>query len=358
MAVTDEALRIAARSGLGLPPQRPVELVASQIASIRYDRLSGFAVEAIRSGALDSTPEVYERLVAVWHGELVGATLVEALAVRTARRLDDAGVRWRLTKGAAVAHLDYPEQLASRTFGDVDLVVHQEDWYRSLEVLSATGHTRPAPELRPGWDRRFGKGATMTDADGFELDLHLRFAVGRFGVLAQMDELFARRDTIELAGRLMPTLAGSDRLLHACHHLVLGGFSKLRAARDVVQLLLVTGVDWERTVATAERWRVEAVVASGVTQAWDRLKLPVDHGAHRWAVACRIGARDARAIAVFTAERPFRDQALTAVGAIPVRSVPGYLKMLTFPTADARGGRSALEHVRSRLRALARRPFR
>lgn len=358
MVVIDEALRIAACSGLGLPSQPPVEVEERMIAPAGFDRMTGFVVDAVRVGALEAAPAVYERLVDNWHVELVGATLVEALAVRTARRLDDAGVRWRLTKGAALAHLDYPDQLGCRTFGDVDLVIHPDDWHRTLEVLSAAGHVRPAPEIRPGWDRRFGKGATLTDADGLELDLHLRFAVGRFGVLARTHELFESRDTVELAGRPIPALAGSDRLLHACHHLVLGGFSKLRVARDVAQLLLVTGVDWERTVATAQRWGVEAVVASGVIQAWDRLRLPVGHDARRWAETVAIDARDARAIAVFTSERPFRDQALTAVGVLPIATVPRYLAMLTLPSSEARSGRSAFEHVRSRLRRLRRRSTR
>lgn len=125
-----------------------------------------------------------------------------------------------------------------------------------------------------------------------------------------------------------------------------------------MQLLLVTGVDRERTVATAQRWGVEAVVASGVAHARDRLRLSVGHDAHSWAEKVAIDARDARAIAVFTSERSFRDQAPTAVGVLPITSVPRYLAMLTVPSSEARSGRSAFEHVRSRVRRLRRRSTR
>jgi hypothetical protein len=352
------ALRAAARSGLvyhvGPPVSIADELAATVIARSRFDRTWGFLVAAIDEGAVETDGETYASLVDEWHNALTGVTMVEALAVRTARQLDDAGVRWRLTKGAALAHLDYPDQVECRLFGDADLVIHTDDWSDALEVLLSSGHTRPSPELRSGWDTRFGKGATIVDENEFEIDLHLRYAIGRFGVLAQMGDVFERSDSIDLAGREIPTLAGPDRLLHACYHLVLGGFSELRVARDVAQLLLVSEVDWEETVATAERWGVEAVVAYGVTLAWERLDLEVDHPALAWAASHPVRRRDARAIEVFSSNRPFRDQALTAVGALPVRSIPSYLRMLVVPTSEARRGRSRTDHLSSRVRAITR----
>jgi hypothetical protein len=358
----DEATVLRAASLAGLverdagaePVELPADSAAEIVARARFDRISGFLVAAIESGAIHADDDTLELARERWHSSLLGVTMVEALAVRTAGQLDTAGVRWRLTKGAALAHLDYPDQLACRTFGDVDLVIHPADWDHALDALLAVGHTRPSPEMRPGWDVAFGKGATIVDENEFEIDLHLRFAIGRFGVRSQMEDMFDRQDSIELAGRTIPTLAGSDRLLHACHHLVLGGFSEWRVARDVAQLVLVSGVDWAETVATAERWNVEAVVASGIRQAWERLDLAVSHPAHHWAVEQSIGRRDARAIEVFSSNRPFREEALTAVGGLRPIQVPRYLWMLTVPTRDARRGRSLPDHIRTRARALTR----
>jgi hypothetical protein len=353
------ALRAAARAGLvphaGPPVVLDGDVASKAVARARFDRTSGFLVAAVADGAVELDEASTAQLVDEWHDALTGVALVEALAVRTARQLDDAGVRWRLTKGAALAHLDYPDQVECRLFGDVDIVIHIDDWSEALGVLLATGHTRPSAELRPGWDTRFGKGATIVDEHEYEIDLHLRFAIGRFGVRARMRDVFERQDTIELAGRAIPTLAAPDRLLHACHHLVLGGFSDWRVARDVAQLLLVSEVDWKQTVAVAEEWKVDAVVASAIEQTWDRLDLDLDHPAHAWATQQPITRGDARAIEVFSSNRPFRDQALTAVGALPLTSVPRYLRMLVVPTRDARRGRSFVEHVRSRGRAMLRR---
>ncbi len=212
--------------------------------------------------------------------------------------------------------------------------------------------------MRPRFDVRYGKGATIVDGDDLEIDLHLRFAIGRFGVLAQSAELFGRAESIELAGRRLPTLAAPDRLLHACHHAVLGGFSGLRVARDVAQLLLVTDVDWEATVETAQRWRVAAVVAVAVIQAWDKLSLDVEHAAHDWARRHGADRRDAQAIDVLRRQRPFREQALTALPALPWRRIPGYVLALGLPSAPVRRARSRTlrAHVTSRTAKLLHRP--
>jgi hypothetical protein len=136
---------------------------------------------------------------------------------------------------------------------------------------------------------------------------------------------------------------------------VLGGFSEWRAARDIAQLVLISDVDWHETVAVAERWGVAAVVASGISRAWSRLGLTVSHPAHDWAVGQRIGRSDARAIEVFSTHRPFRDQALTAVGALSPALVPSYLWMLTVPGPDARQGRSIGRHFLDRVGEITRR---
>ncbi len=354
------ALIVAARRGLPGVPGASAEDIGdggrAVVDAARFDGVAGFLATAVIDGVVVADDETRAAAVDAWRGALVGCVRVEVLLVRVAELLDAAGVRWRVTKGAAIAHLDYAADVSLRTFGDVDLVIHPADWSRALATLTASGFSRPSPELRPGFDVRFGKGATLVDDEEMEVDLHQRFAVGRFGVRAHMEELFGRADHIVLGGRRVPTLAPYDRLLHACHHLALGGFSGLRVARDVAQLLLVSGVDWERTVATADRWGVTAVVARGMVRAWDRLELEVAHPAVAWARGCHVGGGDARALDVFERERPFREQALTAIPALPVRRVPAYLLALAAPEARSAEGRSAVGHATSRLRKLLRRP--
>jgi hypothetical protein len=290
--------------------------VPNLVGLAHIDRLDGLLVRSIEVGELEIDEQGAADARHAWHESLVASVTIEALAVRVTDRLRAAGLRFAITKGPAVAHLDYPDP-ALRPFGDVDVVIHPADWRAALGVFEAGGLHREVPELRPGFDDRFGKGATYCDPAGWEVDVHRRFSIGRFGVGAEMAELFDRLDHIELAGREVPVLGREDRLLHACFHASLGGFRGLRAFRDVAQLVVVSGADWERTVETARRWRAEAVVVAALLDTWERLELEVGHPAIAWARTTPVDRRDRRALAVFAAERPFRYQAATAMSALP-----------------------------------------
>jgi hypothetical protein len=303
----------------------------------RLDHTTSFLGAAITSGAITTDSASATAVIADWHAQLSTAVSLEAGLVVAADLLDDAAIDWRLTKGPALAHLDYDDP-AMRCFGDIDLVIHPAHWTRALAVLRDAGMRRETPELAPGYDDKFGKGATLCSASGLEFDLHRRLAIGRFGVRAAMEDLFTIADHIELAGRRIPCLDGPGRLLHACYHVSLGGFSGLRARRDVAQLVLVTAVDWRRTVAIASGWDGAAVIVRAITDTWSTLDLDTRHPAHRWARAQRVGRADMRALGVFGADGSFRAQALTALGALPLRWWPSYLVALATPRL-ARGRR-------------------
>lgn len=300
-------------------------------AQARFHHLSGFLATAVQAGVVVADNDnLWSALWRQWHDELLTCVRLEALAVRTGELLDVAGIRWRLTKGAALAHLDYPDP-AIRTFGDLDLVVHPSDWSTAFRLLSTNGYHREAPTLPGGYDDRYGKGATLTTVDGLEVDLHRRFAIGRFGVTAKTEVLFASSDAIMLAGRTMPVLDPPGRLLHACFHAALGGFRGLRAFRDVAQLILVTGADWEATFDVARRWRAEAVVASAIAEAWNRLELDADHPAHARATSTAMSPADRRVLRMFASNPSFRSQAMSAVRRLPLYEVPRYLWSLGRP---------------------------
>lgn len=333
------ALVAAARHGL-VADIAPVVVDAADTDELlrvaRIDRLGGLVATALIDGVVEMNEETTAQVVELWHEQLVTVVVAESLAVRVAALFDRAGVSWRLTKGSAVARLDYPDPNV-RLFGDVDVIVHPGSWTRALDALGAAGWTREAPEIGPGFDRSFGKGATLTAPDGAELDLHRRLAIGRFGVRLPTEALFTDLDVVTVGGRVIPTLDGPGRLLHACYHAALGGFRHLRAHRDVAQLLLVSEVDWAATAHMATRHGVQAVVARAVLDAWDALDLTVDHPARAWAAGTRIGRGDARALRVFAEERSFSQQALTAVTPLVGHGALRYLW-----TLSTQGGRGPL----------------
>ena len=296
------------------------------IAAARHDRITGMLAWAVEAGAVALPDGQRAQLDASWRQELATCVALEALIVRTSTMLEGAGVRHLVTKGAAVAHLDYPDP-AIRTFGDVDLVIHPDEWHAGVDALIGSGFSRVAPALPFDFDHRYGKGATLLAPSGQELDLHRRFAIGRFGVTSVMEDAFENATTINLAARTIPVPSLEVRLLHACYHASLGGFRRLRAFTDVARLATRPGIDLAATYTLARAWRAEAVVIAAIRETWRRLGLDDDHAAVAGARERQISRADARALRVFAEHRPFSRQALTGVPRLGLRA-PRYLLAL------------------------------
>lgn len=320
-----EVLAVIGRHGLPAtvaPASVPVLVPAVDVGGLREfcrgDRMCGLFAGAVTAGdlVLPDDDDATAGVLADWHEMLRACVIVEALLVRTAGRLDGLGVRWALTKGAAVAHLDYPDPTL-RGFADVDVVVHPDDWTRVLAEFAPDG----AGCATRRFTDRFGKGETVL-VDDMEVDLHRRFAVGRFGVRCVMGDVFDDLGSLLLAGRTIPVLSPSARMLHACFHASLGGGRGLRALRDVAQIAAAHADAVPGMWDMAERWRVTPVVAAAVSDAWSLLGLRLEHPLYRSSLAVLPGWGDRRALEVFASDPSFRAQARTGLGGVPLWQRP------------------------------------
>ena len=107
--------------------------------------------------------------------------LLDHLLGELSSAMAEAGVPTIVLKGPAVASTFYPDR-AWRSYGDLDLLVAAADWRGACEVLVRRGFRRIIPEPRPGFDERFGKGASFEDARKLQVDLHRTLAMGPFGL--------------------------------------------------------------------------------------------------------------------------------------------------------------------------------
>ncbi len=114
---------------------------------------------------------------------------LEATLLRVAETFEHAVIPFRVLKGPAVAHLDYPDP-ALRDFGDIDLLIQPDDLDRTIAVLTEQGFARRFPEPRAGFDRRFTKSVSVVNPGGKELDLHRTLAPGVFGLRVKVAMLW------------------------------------------------------------------------------------------------------------------------------------------------------------------------
>lgn len=266
------------------------------LSLVDEQRLIGLLAAGIRAGDLPADAGQQAEVESGLRAAMAGALALERKALDVVAHLDAEGIDHRILKGAAVAHLDYPDP-ALRVFGDVDVLVRAEQFDDAIATLVATGGERRYPEPRPGFDRRFSKGSCVVDADGIEVDVHRTFAMGPFGVTMVLDDLWASGQGYELGGRPLVALQAEHRLLHACYHAVLGSWPpRLLTLRDIAQLLRRPGMDLELVRTTAERWQGDAVLAVAVESAAATIGADVPQPLDEWMRSFRPSARQARGL--------------------------------------------------------------
>jgi hypothetical protein len=338
-------------------PDRAVDDVAfgALLDHATVERVTPLLAVAVASGALPATAEQAERVAKAHERAMRLCVLLERALLETTAVLEQRGVAVRALKGPAVAHLDYPDP-AWRAFGDVDVLVASADYDRALAALLDVGGRRRYSEVRPGFDRRWGKGACVVAADGTQLDVHRTFVAGPFGLTVDLAQLLRDPEPVPIGGRTVPALDRTNRFLHACFHAALGDqVARLATLRDVAQLLFATNLDADLAIARATAWRADAVVARAVRLTWSRLGLE-PHPVAAWAHAHRADRFQLRALRAHTAaSRSYATQVVAGLSA--VRGVPekvAYVRALLLPDAQHLADRdgSRARRVQRALRAL------
>jgi hypothetical protein len=320
---TSPEIEVARRiARFGIPTQNPTVDARDRNWSrvgptLAAHRMTGLAMAAAEDGALILTGDQRSDLVERQKGAMLAALRLEKELLRVTDALARAGVRPVVLKGPALAHTLYPDP-SWRPFGDIDLLVRTDQWREACDVLEELGHRRDVREPRPGFDERFGKGATHRNADDIEVDLHRTLVLGPFGLWLDVDELHDRAIPYILGGRSLLRLDDHDRVIHAAMHASLGSPGlHLWTVRDVAQTTLAPTVDWAILEERARRFRVMAVMRHALMNAATQLELTPPEGAE---ALLRYDAPrgERRALQTFvTARGPRSGTALSTLRAIP-----------------------------------------
>ncbi|HYD55066.1 MAG TPA: nucleotidyltransferase family protein, partial [Gemmatimonadaceae bacterium] len=314
---------------LAVPP--PAGTWDGMFHTIRRERLSGLAVSAVAAGALDLTTDQRDGLRAAHAVAMVHALRLERFLLDSIELFEGAGIEALVLKGPAMAHRHHADP-RERPFGDIDVLVPSDQLDAAFDLLAASGHQRRYPEPRPGFDRRFGKGAAFVSPEGLELDVHRTFAAGPFGIRVRLEDAHAAPASFTVGGRVVRTLADGPMLVSVAMHAVLGTHrSRLLNLRDVAQLL--GGADEATVAALATRWGADAVLAEAVRRASGAFGLDPALPLVGWASAHQGDRRQLRAMSAYTtADRSYGGQALAALPAISRwTDRASYLRALVLP---------------------------
>lgn len=367
--VADVVLAVAGY-GLG-PAAHPLALPArplddthwrALVGTIRRERLAGLLAAAVDDGALAVTDDQRRQARDLHRDAMATALRLDRALLRAVGVLEASGIGHRVLKGAATAHTLYPDP-SQRAYVDVDLLVAPGRFDDAVAALLAAGAERTFPSLRPGFEGRFGKGATLVVA-GHELDVHRSLAVGAYGLRLDPADLFASATPFELAGRRLLALDADARFLHACYHAALGDpVPRLVPQRDIAQHLAdpADAPDAGTVLARAARWRGEAAVARGIALAAARFGLD-DGPLVRWARSHRPTRRERWVLGCYVDDGRSPAAALVAgIGSVPgVVAKVAYVRAIAVPSRahlDKRGDRHLRRWGRG-VRTLGRRAVR
>lgn len=189
------------------------------------------------------------------------AGYVEQRIGETMAHLNARGIPGLLLKGAALAPTVYPS-FADRPMSDIDIVVRDGDGDAAFAAFQEIGWRWDAAEYPL---ERYGKHhhyPPLVDARGMDvrLELHRELLVegNPFGLRAA--DLFADGHEVPIGRGWAIVPSPEMLLLHTCIHYTWSHmmlFGAWRAFRDVTALANA-GVDWERVLELARRYRAES----------------------------------------------------------------------------------------------------
>lgn len=319
--------------GAPLDPRRWTELMAQ----VRAVRAEGPLSAAVRAGAWPVTGRQHDELAHQHRATMALALLLERELLELDRALTTAGIEYRVLKGPAIAHLDERDP-SLRAFGDLDLLVPSAQVPDTVRLLEGRGGHRRFPEPRPGFDRRFSKGASFWFHDQLEVDLHRTLCPGPFGLALPLDRWWSLPAVrYELGDREVAALPRPARFVHACLHAILGQARPrptalrdlaLTAPRDATELAIAVALVGPEGALPVR----DAVEAAASLLGWSP---PVELA--RWSREVRGTSRAVRWRATYSgAHRSSARLALVGIEAVPgVRDKLAYAGAITLPRRSA-----------------------
>ncbi len=251
---------------------------------LRGQGLAAYACHRLRrAGAFDRLPpELAQPLAAAYYRAAADAELHTRELAAVLDALAAARITPILFKGAALAHLVYPDP-ACRPMGDLDLWLAAAEMPAAIAALQAAGYRRRVKDTRPIELQADREGeiqlAGVRPGQGL-IELHYGVFAGEWlHRTAAVDTagLAARAVPVTVAGRPARTLSPEDAVIQLAVHLAVNhqmAYPGVRGLLDVCLLARSRPLDWAAVSRRARAWRVRTAVWQVLSLADALLGLP------------------------------------------------------------------------------------
>ena len=278
------------------------------------DRVMPLLYELVATVPTDLLEKQRERIWWLQRAVLLHAVRLEHHLIAVALRFSELEIPFAVLKGAATAHVDYPDPWR-REFVDIDVLIDPADLRRATAMLASEGWVQGY--ALPRGHEEHTHAVTFT-FERVELDLHQRIGHRALGILVPTREVLDRATPFEIGGVELWSLDEIDRLIHAALHTVSsrGVGRRLSSLADVLLIADRRSHLAGDVLARAERWRVRSLVERAVIEAYEAAQLDVNPS---WAIAMRLPVRRRDRLV---------DRAYLGAGRRPVAEELAYLRLM------------------------------
>lgn len=213
--------------------------------------------------------EAEEQVASFQHLVVVGALSL------IARAFDDAGLSWAVMKGPVVATLLYPG-VGDRRYGDLDLLVHPDDFGSAMQILEALGYAHTIHDWARAEEMMAGEIGMVSSSVLVDLHWHLHYSSQDRRPLALDPRVMLERvRRVAVSGLEVPTFDRVDTLVTLGFHAARSDGHRLIWLKDIERALAVEQPDLDEVVRRAQAARCAPPVGLMLSRARRVLGAPV-----------------------------------------------------------------------------------
>ena len=163
-------------------------------------------------------------------------------------------------KGPVLATQLYGD-VAMRQYGDIDVVIHKEDWSKVDTLLKSDGWKIDF-NLTPAQEKYFQEGYNVhtyfSSRRDVALEIHWAFAQPLSSFSLVLQSVHTSLKMLEISGSKLPVPIPEELLFILCFHGTKHKWERLGWLTDVAYLLTIyPTLDWQRVYLLAEKYRLK-----------------------------------------------------------------------------------------------------
>jgi Uncharacterised nucleotidyltransferase len=222
--------------------------------------------------------EVLDRLKAASRANTVRCLFLTAELHKILELFRSNGILAIPYKGPVLAEQAYGD-LTLRNFDDLDIILPQRDVSKANEIMQGLGYKARFPWLMNSDTAGSfvpGEYNYRNDERRAMVELHTELTLRHFPVTPNLDEFAERLETVMVGGRAVSTFNKEDLLPLLCIHGSKDFWERFSWIVDISELVQKdAGLDWDRSLKTAESLRATRMMNLGLALARDLLGTPL-----------------------------------------------------------------------------------